>query len=339
MKAPKISVVMPVYNSAKYLQETVDSILNQTYSDFELIILNDKSTDNSKEIIERYLKKDNRIVFIDKEINVGPANLRNEGFERAKGEYIALMDSDDIASPTRFEKQVAILDAQPEIGVCGTWFTFFGGKKDKTVTQPEHQDEIKVSFLSSCSIGNPTVMLRKTALKNFRFQNEFVPVEDYDLWSRMITETNFYIVQESLLQYRQHEQNISKTKIDNVNRSVKKVKTNWLLQFGIFPSDPNTDVYLNALTLKRGLHPEEIKKVIQAARYLNEQNQKLRNFSQKLLEKQTRSIVLRSIRNASEYNLAFFNFLRKEETTIYNQIRLLDKIILFFKSVLNWKQK
>lgn len=338
MKAPKISVIMPVYNSAKYLHETIDSVLTQTYSDFELIILNDKSTDNSKNIIEDYIKKDNRIVFVDKDENVGPAHLRNEGFERAQGEYIALMDSDDISLPTRFEKQVTLLDTKPEIGVCGTWFTFFGGKKNKTVTQPELHEAIKVSFLSSCSIGNPTVMLRKSVLKNFRFNSEFVPVEDYDLWSRMITDTQFYILQESLLKYRQHTQNISKTKIENVNRSVKKVKTNWLLQFGIETENPENEMYLNALTLKKGLHPEEIKKVISAARYLNEQNQKFRNFNSELLEKQTKSIVLRSIRNAGENNMVFFNFLRKEEKTVFNQIRLLDKVILFIKSVFNWKK-
>ena len=97
---------MPVYNGEKYLAEAIESVLNQTYSNFELIILNDKSTDSSKAIIQSYQTKDDRIVFIDKTENVGPATLRSEGFDVAKGEFIALLDADDIAMPNRFEKQI-----------------------------------------------------------------------------------------------------------------------------------------------------------------------------------------------------------------------------------------
>ena len=131
---PQISVVMPVYNAEKYLNEAINSVLNQTYSNFELIILNDKSTDSSKSIIESYLAKDSRIVFIDKETNVGPANLRNEGFDLARGTYIALLDADDIAKSTRFEKQIAILKKSSNIGVCGTWFTTFNKPIIKSVS-------------------------------------------------------------------------------------------------------------------------------------------------------------------------------------------------------------
>ena len=333
MQSPLLSVIMPVYNGEKYLSETIESILNQTFTDFELLILNDNSSDSTQAIIERYQQKDSRISVIVKEANVGPANLRNEGFSLAKGEYIALMDADDIALPTRFEKQIQVLNAHPEVGVCGTWFTFFGGKKDKTVRQPEKHAKIKVSFLSSCSIGNPTVMVRKSALKEYRFENQYVPVEDYDLWSRMITTTNFYIVQESLLNYRQHDSNISKTKIDNVNRSVRAVKINMLKQFGIDSSDANIDAYLNALTLKRKLTPEEIKQTIKAAKFLISQNEKLGNFDAGLLKKQIDSVLLRTVRNAKKHNISFFNYLKKEENDLYQRIRFVDKIILFFKCV------
>lgn len=333
MQSPLLSVIMPVYNGEKYLSETIESILNQTFTDFELLILNDNSTDGTQAIIERYQQKDSRISVTVKEVNVGPANLRNEGFSLAKGEYIALMDADDIALPTRFEKQIQVLNAHPEVGVCGTWFTFFGGKKDKTVRQPENHNKIKVSFLSSCSIGNPTVMVRKSALGEYRFENQYVPVEDYDLWSRMITTTNFYIVQESLLNYRQHDSNISKTKIDNVNRSVRAVKINMLKQFGIDSSDADIDAYLNALTLKRKLTPEEIKQTIKAAKFLISQNEKLSNFDAGLLKKQIDSVLLRTVRNAKKHNMSFFNYLKKEENGLFQRIRFVDKIILLFKCV------
>jgi glycosyltransferase involved in cell wall biosynthesis len=334
MITPEISVVMPVYNAEKYLSKTIESILNQTHIDFELLILNDKSTDNSLEIIKQYQAIDSRVILIDKEINVGPANLRNEGFRLSKGTFIALMDADDIALPNRFEKQITILKSNPEIGVCGTWFTFFGTKKNKVIRHSEKHDAIKVSFLHSCGIGNPTVILRKEALNGLEFNNDYVPVEDYDLWSRLLPKTQFYNIPESLLNYRQHDSNISKTKIDNVNRSIRKVKINQMAEFGIDSSDANIDLYLNAVSVKRGLSPDEILSVIEASKYLIEQNKKLKGFNPELLEKQINHTLIRTIRNASKYNLSFFNHLKNKEQELFQKINRLDKMILFLKSVI-----
>ncbi|MGH2667330.1 glycosyltransferase family 2 protein [Flavobacterium sp.] len=338
MSKPEISVIMPVYNAEKYLSETIESILNQTYSNFELLILNDKSTDGSKQIIEKYKAKDARIVLIDKEKNVGPANLRNEGFELARTPYIALMDADDIALPTRFEKQITFLKNNPDVGVCGTWMTYFGGKKNKVISHAETHDAIKVSFLYSCAIGNSTVMLRKENLGSLRFENEYVPVEDYDLWSRLLTKTKFHNIQESLINYRLHPNNISKTKIENVNRSVKKVKINQLKGFEIENGDSNIELYLGAFEVRRGLTPAEIIKIIDASKYLISQNEKLKNFHPALLEKQIEKTLLRTIRNASEFNLSFYNHLKKNEKSLFGKIKTLDKTIIRFKSVINWKK-
>ncbi|MDX6188203.1 glycosyltransferase family A protein [Flavobacterium sp. Fl-318] len=338
MVTPEISVIMPVYNAGNFLAESIESILKQTFTNFELIILNDKSTDNSLEVISNYQRNDSRIIIINKDINVGPANLRNEGLKIAKGDFIALMDADDIALPTRFEKQIAVLKNNPEIGVCGTWFTFFGSKKNKLIKHSEKPDAIKISFLHSCVIGNPTVMLRKTALNNAQFENEYVPVEDYDLWSRLSAKTAFYNIPESLLDYRQHDNNISKTKIDNVNRSVRKVKINQLSQFGIESSDPKIDSYLNAVSLKKGLSSEEILQVISAAKHLIEQNNKLNNYNSELLESHITKTLLRTIRNAGNYNLAFYNQLKETDKKLFGKINGLDKVLLFFKSLIGWKK-
>ena len=332
MLIPEISVIMPVYNAGIYLSETIDSILNQTQAHFELIILNDKSTDNSLAIIQKYLEKDSRIILIDKLQNIGPANLRNEGFSIAKGKFIALMDADDIALPTRFEKQIAVLKNNPEIGVCGTWFTFFGAKKNKIIRHNEHHDDIKVSFLHSCGIGNPTVMLRKEALQGLLFNDNYVPVEDYDLWSRLLSKTKLYNIQESLLNYRQHDANISKTKIENVNRSIQKVKTNQMSAFGIEPKDSIIDSYINAVSVKKGLNPEEIIEVIESSKFLLSQNKKLGNYSHKLLEKHISKTLIRTIRNAKTNNLSFYRYLKINEKELFEKISILDKTILFLKS-------
>lgn len=333
MTHPEISVIMPVYNAADFLTESIESILNQTFTNFELIILNDKSTDNSLEVISKYQRSDSRIIIIDKDINVGPANLRNEGLKIAKGEFVALMDADDIALPQRFAKQINVLKNNPEIGLCGTWFTFFGSEK-KLIKHSEKPDAIKISFLHSCAIGNPTVMLRKEVLNGLQFDNDYVPVEDYDLWSRLLSKTSFYNIPESLLNYRQHNQNISKTKIDNVNRAIRRVKINQLNQFGIESSDPKIDSYINAVSVRKRLSPDAIFEVIAAAKHLTEQNKKLTIYNQELLEKHIEKTLIRTIRNAGKYNLEFYKQLQKNEKALFRKINTLDKTILFFKSLI-----
>ncbi|MCC9073929.1 glycosyltransferase [Flavobacterium sp. F-65] len=337
MQTPEISVIMPIYNAGSFLKESIESILNQTHTDFELLLLNDKSTDNSLEIILEYKQKDSRVVVIDKQSNVGPANIRNEGILIAKGKFIALMDADDIALPNRFEKQIAIFKKYPEIGVCGSWFTFFGAKKN-TVTHSEKHDDIKISFLHSCSIGNPTVMLRKDALSGLNFDNSFTISEDYDLWTRLITKTNFYNIQESLLQYRWHSNNISKTRIINEAEAIRRIKINQLIEFEIESTNPKIDSYLNAISIRRGLLPSEIIEVIKASKFLISQNEKLKKFNHLSLNKHINRTLIRTIRNASKYDISYYNYLKKEESELFQKINKLDRIVLFIKSIIGWKK-
>jgi glycosyltransferase involved in cell wall biosynthesis len=331
---PEISVVMPVYNAEKYLNEAIDSVLNQTYSNFELIILNDKSTDSSKAIIESYLAKDSRIVFIDKETNVGPANLRNEGFDLARGTYIALLDADDIAKPTRFEKQIAVLKNNPEIGVCGTWFTTFGDKeKSKVIQHPEKHNQIKVNFLIDCTIGNSTAFFRKNILGDIRYDKEYVPVEDYHLWSRLIVKTQFYIIQESLVDYRIHDSNISQTKIDNVKRSNRRIKIGLLKQFGIEENNPNINTFIHLIEGQKGLTFEEIKLVSECYNHLINQNQILRNFDATLLEKMFQKCIGRIIRKASKQSYSQIKFYKENFAQAYSKLAFSDKVLIQIKAI------
>jgi len=286
------------------------------------------------EIIKKFQLQDNRIIIIDKAQNTGPANLRNEGINAAKGNFIALMDADDISLPTRFEKQIAVLKNNPEIGVCGTWFTFFGSEKNKIIKHSINSDAIKVSFLHSCNIGNPTVMFKKEVLGDLKFDNDYVPVEDYDLWSRLLAKTSFYNIPESLLNYRQHNNNISKTKIDNVNRSVQKVKINQLHNLDIAAEDPKIEFYLNAISYKKGLSPEEVIETITASHFLSSQNQKLKYFNQELLQKHITKNLIRTVRNAGSYNLAFYKHLKNIDNSLFQKISILDKTIFYLKSLI-----
>ncbi len=222
--SPKISVLLPVYNSELYIRDAVDSILNQTFSDFEFIIIDDASTDKSVEILQSY--SDPRIQLIVKPKNSGYTDSLNYGLTIAKGEYIARMDSDDISLPTRFEKQVEVLQKNKDVVVCGSWISVFGNNMESVIFEaPQNPIEIKLTFLSYDCIAHPSVMFRKSCMENLEYQKEFVPAEDYKLWSEVILKHDFYIIQEALLRYRQHENNISKIKAENLVISDLKIKT------------------------------------------------------------------------------------------------------------------
>ena len=124
MTSATVTVLMPVYNGEMYLREAIDSILHQTFTDFEFLIINDGSTDNSETIILSY--DDSRIRYEKNDSNLKLIATLNKGIELAKGKYIVRMDADDISIPDRIEKQVAFLEKNPDVGICGSWFTAFG---------------------------------------------------------------------------------------------------------------------------------------------------------------------------------------------------------------------
>lgn len=215
---PKVSVVMSVYNTKEeYLREAIESILNQTYKDFEFIILNDGSTNNAEEVILSY--SDERIRYFKHE-NMGIGKTRNKAFSLANGEYIAVMDSDDISLPERFKKQVDFLNKNPDISILGSGFEFFPEKYILI-----HKEKPKfLDFLKNCCVGHPTVMYRKDDILKYglKYAEHFSSAEDYYLWSHAIKHLNFYNLQEVLLKYRWHGENISV--IDN-----EKQQTNSLI--------------------------------------------------------------------------------------------------------------
>ena len=328
----KLTIVTPVYNGEKFLEETIESVLNQTFTDFKYILLNDNSTDSSLSILEKYAAKDNRIMIVNKEENVGPANLRNEGIALAETNFVALIDADDIAMPTRFEKQIKVLEANEKLGLCGTWFTIFGDKKEKVIRHSVTHDELKVQMLNNCGIGNPTVMLRKNLLGDIKFDNQFVPAEDYGLFCEFINVAEFYNIPESLLRYRWHPNNISQTKVENLRKSEVLIKKRQLENLGIQADNKDFQYFINAVSLKRKLTFEEIKETIKAAKILKKNNLKLQYCNQNLLENHIDKTILRTIRNAKKYSFNYFKYL-KNESGYFSKMKFMDKVSLFFKSI------
>ena len=220
---PKISVVMPVFNTKEdYLRKNIESVLNQSFSDFEYLILDDASKPYIEEIIKSY--SDNRIKYFKNEHNLGISESRNKLLSLATGEYLAIVDHDDVSLPERFAKQVAVLDANESIGVVSShfvkinkhgkhsssWRSFFSKKRNNYNAVSSHN--IKLNLFSSCVVAHPAAMIRKKVLQdnNISYEKEFFPAEDYALWCRLIPHTEFYIIPEALLHYRRHSANTFK---------------------------------------------------------------------------------------------------------------------------------
>ena len=208
-KKPLVSVVMSVYNGEKYLREAIDSILNQTFTDFEFIIINDGSTDGTLKIIKSY--KDPRIVLISRE-NKGLVASLNEGIKKAQGKYIARMDADDISLPTRLEKQTKYMEAHLECVMVGAGITFIDDKGKETGRSPLllHHDDIKLEILVRCPVAHPVVFFRRITFKNTGgYRQSYFPAEDYDLWLRFMEQGRLANLGEILLEYRELNSGIS----------------------------------------------------------------------------------------------------------------------------------
>ncbi len=208
--SPKVSVLLPVYNAATYLREAVESILGQSFTDFEFLIINDGSTDASEEIIESYL--DSRIRYIKNEKNIGLVATLNRGIELATGEYIARMDADDISLPERFARQVAYMDQHPEVGACGTAFQFFGDS-EYISRNPEDFRQAFTLLSNNSSLGHPTSMIRRSVLMqhHIRYEEEYEYAADFAFWIRISQVSYLSSLPDVLLRYRWHADNMSKT--------------------------------------------------------------------------------------------------------------------------------
>lgn len=211
----KVSVLVPIYRTKEeYLREAIESILNQTFADFELLLLDDCPEDSREAIVKSY--DDPRIVYAKNERNLGITLSRNKLIDLAKGEYLAVFDHDDVSLPTRLEKEVAYLDAHPEVGVVSSWVGTVGSKK--VHKNPEDDAEIRITLMWDCPVTHSASMIRKSVLvdNNIRYEEYFSPAEDYGLWCRLLPLTKFHNIPEVLFAYRNHEGNTSKTQAERM---------------------------------------------------------------------------------------------------------------------------
>ncbi|MBO6186449.1 MAG: glycosyltransferase [Chryseobacterium sp.] len=334
-KKPFISVLMPIYNGEKYLKESIDSILGQTYENFELLFINDASTDASENIILSY--HDSRIVYVKNEQNLGLIKTLNKGLDLAKGEFIARMDQDDIALPTRFQKQIDIFHKNPEIGVCGTWFTSFGESiQEKTLHHPVDSEAIKISLLGRSSLGHPTVMLRKAAIENLRYDENYQSAEDYEFWVSLSRVTRLYNIPESLLRYRVHHTNISVVENSLQSQTAKKIIGDQLNYLGLENSDTNIkfcETLFGGLQVFRFATAEFVK-LITFTNQLEAANKNKKFYSQTELENTITHRLLIIFRKIEKKKPSLIFFILKNRKKIIIQNGFLSNLKLSAKMIL-----
>lgn len=185
IQTPTVSILMPVYRTAPFLREAVDSILAQTFADFELIVLDDCSPDNAEEILDGY--SDRRIIRYRGERNEGLANVLNVGIGMARGRYIARMDSDDVSLPDRLKVQVEYMESHPDIDLCSCAMQLFG-TREGLWRRDSDPDKVRISALFFSPVLHASSLWRRNAFEScgLRFDQSTVPAEDYDLWCRAL---------------------------------------------------------------------------------------------------------------------------------------------------------
>lgn len=209
---PTVSVCMPVYNAKRYLAEAIESILSQTFRDFELLIIDDGSNDGSLAMLKRYAAQDSRIRLWSGP-NAGYVPRLNEMLALARGDLIARMDADDVSLPERFAYQVEFLRGHPEVDVVGTATQCIDGQ-GYTLTDwsfPLGHDEMQeLALTGSCPISHPSVMMRRKAVLDVgAYRVDMMPAEDVDLWLRMSERGRLANLEDILIKYRMHEQSVS----------------------------------------------------------------------------------------------------------------------------------
>jgi glycosyltransferase involved in cell wall biosynthesis len=219
---PKITVLMPVYNGAPYLNEAMESILQQSFTDFEFLIINDGSTDASVRIINSYT--DHRIRLIENPRNIGLVYTLNRGIDLAKGEFLARMDCDDISLPERLAKQLTFMERHLEVGACGSWVEYFMGGQ-LVLQLPINDAEIKRALPLYNPMAHPAVMIRTAIIRSSQlyYDPEYKDVEDYEFWTRLATITCFANLPEILLKYRIHPEQIGRRHSGKQAEAVEKL--------------------------------------------------------------------------------------------------------------------
>ena len=280
---PKISLIMSVYNGEDYLSEAIDSVLNQTFTDWELIVINDCSTDSTAEILSKYEALDSRVKVHTNEVNLRLPSSLNKALTLAQGKYIARMDADDICLPERLEKQYDFMEKNPDVALSSCRFMTLkngvissggcGGKNDA--------NSLKALLLVTNPILHPGIISRAEAIKELGYDKNFTCTEDMELWTRFIMSgKKIEILSEYLMIYRLHDKQITETTLEKQRTEVISIQRNYLSKLLEPMTEEQEEFYIGGIYFRRNI---DINKFLAFYRWVKTINSKKRVLDQESL--------------------------------------------------------
>ncbi|KUL28708.1 hypothetical protein ASB62_05555 [Chlorobium limicola] len=285
---------MPIYNGSAHLREAIESVLNQNFSDFEFLIIDDGSTDGSREIVNSY--DDPRIELRLSPKNRGIAKTLNDGIKLAKGRYIARMDADDICMPQRLQRQFDFMETYSHIGLVGSGvMKIKQNRVNKIVSWPETDAEIKIDLLFQNPFFHPSVMVRCDLLKKTGYNLQLPYAQDYGLWVELAHLTDFANLPDALIKYRVHEGQVTKTKGSQQAAMARKVRENYLCT--IFHDVNKNDLDIHNAIAERDRSAD----LFQSARWLESLDRR-NNISRKFPVDTFRTMIARKWWNCCKNN-------------------------------------
>jgi glycosyltransferase involved in cell wall biosynthesis len=255
---PLVTVLLPVYNAERFVAKSIESILKQSFEDFELLIINDGSSDNSMSVISSI--DDKRIRIVENEKNLTLIPTLNKGIRLARGKYIARMDSDDIAHPDRLKLQINFLEKNPEVGLLGSSTRFVDQNLNELYLKysPETHVQNKWKMLYATSFMHPTVIFRKDAVMEVSGYSSIYPhCEDYELWTRLSEVTKVHQLPNILVNVRKHDQNVS---LIHSKKTTALMKTIAHTNISKINPDVGNSELKALISYLRGMHVEAINK-------------------------------------------------------------------------------
>ena len=237
MSQAAVTVLMPVYNAEPFLREAIDSILNQTFTDFEFVIINDGSSDRSEEIIKSYT--DPRIRYYKNEQNLKLIATLNKGIDLVSTPYIARMDADDISSPGRLERQVLFMNDSPDLAICGSWVWIFTDKKKYLLRFPVGRDCVGSFLLFGNPLAHPAVIMKQEILNKMglRYDPVCSAAQDFDLWSRCWPSCAMDNIPQPLIKWRQNPKGVTSSRFAESNKTSLGILKRMLNKLEIAPDN------------------------------------------------------------------------------------------------------
>lgn len=305
MKQPLISVIMSTYNEEKYIETSLKSLLNQTFKEFEIIIVDDASTDNTKQLIQNL--QDERIRLICNEENQGLTKNLNKALKYVTGKYIARMDGDDIAFPTRFEKQVQYMEKHPETMLVSCYTKSFGDS-DLVFALPDDSEVLRVRMLVRPVYAHPGFMMRRELIEaGYQYNEEYRTAQDYEFASRVAEKYKIGLVPEVLLLYRVHKKQISAKAGNQQFNNADKIRKHQLERLGVQLSETEWKNYQDLVKESKVDYLESFDKVYELIQKMLRSNERSKIYDPKIMEKTLKRMLYTwVIRNKNMKHLLAF---------------------------------